>query len=286
MTRYINELIESLFLTMKEDSSKDLVDNQLNSMVGLDHNNSVAAGGSQNDESTSRKYMTSHNGGAESDDSGGHVDTMHPRPADWARLLDAATQRRTEVLTPENLENMWTKGRHYKAKVRKNAKAESQAPLVKHSGMNSSGPTTNLEKEIATTKSRLSAAGPEDKAVMPLTAGFRVDAQLTDGHNNMIQFSQDLNKTSSLDGLKDNTIITTDGNKSRLKRSNSTSALKAEPGNKKAFTGEGGGPIISDFYSPNFGRNNGVYCVNNPSEMMIRSEGPHAPKLKCRVSIV
>ncbi|KAL4571250.1 hypothetical protein LXL04_018007 [Taraxacum kok-saghyz] len=40
---------------------------------------------------------------------------------DWARVLEAATQRRTEVLQPENLENMWTKGRNYKKKAQKNA---------------------------------------------------------------------------------------------------------------------------------------------------------------------
>ncbi|CAH1425961.1 unnamed protein product [Lactuca virosa] len=41
--------------------------------------------------------------------------------ADWARVLEAATQRRTEVLQPENLENMWTKGRNYKKKAQKHA---------------------------------------------------------------------------------------------------------------------------------------------------------------------
>lgn len=286
---YINELIECLFLAIKDGSSKDLADNQLFSTVGLDHNNSVAAGSSQNGESTSRKYAASYNGGTELDDSGDHEDTMLPRPADWARLLEAATQRRTEVLTPENLENMWTKGRNYKAKVRKDVKAESQAPVVKGSGISSSVSTRNLEKEILTIRPRHSTARPEDRAMVPRTAGLSVDAQLSDGHNDMTQLSQDLNKGSSLDGgyfvdgLKDNTIVTADGNKSRLKRSNSTSALKAEPDNKKAFTGEGGGPIISEFYSPNFDRDNEVYRVNNPSDMMIRGGGPHDPKLKCRV---
>ncbi|RVW49733.1 hypothetical protein CK203_070054 [Vitis vinifera] len=289
MSRYINELIECLFLAIKDGSSKDLADNQLFSTVGLDHNNSVVAGSSQNGESTSRKYAASYNGGTELDDSGDHEDTMQPRPADWARLLEAATQRRTEVLTPENLENMWTKGRNYKAKVRKDVKAESQAPVVKGSGISSSVSTRNLEKEILTIKPRHSTARPEDRAMVPRTAGLSVDAQLSDGHNDMTQLSQDLNKGSSLDGgyfvdgLKDNTIVTADGNKSRLKRSNSTSALKAEPDNKKAFTGEGGGPIISEFYSPNFDRDNEVYRVNNPSDMMIRGGGPHDPKLKCRV---
>lgn len=292
MFRYINELIESLFLALKDGSSKDLADSQLFSRVGHDHDNSVAAGSSENGESTSRKYAASYNGGTELNDSGDHEETMQPRPADWARLLNAATQRRTEVLMPENLENMWTKGRNYKAKIRKDVKADPQAAVMKVSGTNTSIPTRNVEKEMVTTRPRDSTARQEDRAMVPLTAGLSVDVPLNNGHNDVTQLSQlsqDLNNGSSLDGgypvdgLKDNAIATFDGNKSRLKRSNSTSALKAD--HKKAFTGEGEGPIISEFYTPNFSRDNEVYHVNNSTDMMIRSGGPQNPKLKCRVSI-
>ena len=283
-------MIECLFLAIKDGSSKDLVDSQLFSTMGHDHDNSVGASSSENGESTSRKYAASYNGGTELDDSGDHEETTQPRPADWARLLDAATQRRTEVLMPENLENMWTKGRNYKSKTRKNVKAESQAAVMKGSGINTSVPTKNVEKEMLTTRPRNSTARPEDRAMVPLTAGSSVEMPLSDGYNDMTQLSQDLNDGSSLDGgypvdgLKDNAIVPVDGNKSRLKRSNSTSALKTER-HKKAFIGEGGGPIISEFYSPNFRRDNEVYHVNNSTDMVIRSGGLHSPKLKCRVSI-
>ena len=93
MSRYINELIECLFLAIKDGSSKDLVDGQLFSTMGHDHDNSVGASSSENGESTSRKYAASYNGGTELDDSGDHEETTQPRPADWARLLDVATQR-------------------------------------------------------------------------------------------------------------------------------------------------------------------------------------------------
>ncbi|KAI3695563.1 hypothetical protein L1987_78560 [Smallanthus sonchifolius] len=43
----------------------------------------------------------------------------NPPSSAWARVLEAATQRRTEVLHPENLENMWTRGRNYKKKTHK-----------------------------------------------------------------------------------------------------------------------------------------------------------------------
>ncbi|XP_024394619.1 uncharacterized protein [Physcomitrium patens] len=33
---------------------------------------------------------------------------------DWAQVLDAVTQRRAQALTPEHLDNLWTKGRNYK----------------------------------------------------------------------------------------------------------------------------------------------------------------------------
>jgi sorting nexin-13 len=34
--------------------------------------------------------------------------------SDWAQVLDAVTQRRTQALTPEHLDNLWAKGRNYK----------------------------------------------------------------------------------------------------------------------------------------------------------------------------
>lgn len=35
---------------------------------------------------------------------------------EWAQMLDAISRRKTQVLAPENLENLWTKGRNYKKK--------------------------------------------------------------------------------------------------------------------------------------------------------------------------
>lgn len=41
---------------------------------------------------------------------------LQSRPADWAQALDAVRQKRTEVLAPENLDNLWAKGRNYRKK--------------------------------------------------------------------------------------------------------------------------------------------------------------------------
>ncbi|CAH1414859.1 unnamed protein product [Lactuca virosa] len=48
-------------------------------------------------------------------------ESMPTRTSNWACVLEAAAQRRTEVLQPENLENMWTKGRNYMKKSQKNS---------------------------------------------------------------------------------------------------------------------------------------------------------------------
>jgi hypothetical protein len=60
----------------------------------------------------------------ESRASSGSRDT--PRQADWAVVLDAATKRRTQILEPENLDNMWTKGRHYQKKLAKISRPPSE----------------------------------------------------------------------------------------------------------------------------------------------------------------
>ncbi|KAK2632956.1 hypothetical protein EUGRSUZ_L00818 [Eucalyptus grandis] len=54
------------------------------------------------------------------------------RAAGWAMVLEAATQRRTEVLMPENLENMWSKGRNYKIREAKRVKAAVQESVGIH----------------------------------------------------------------------------------------------------------------------------------------------------------
>jgi sorting nexin-13 len=69
-----------------------------------------------------------------------------PRQADWAVVLDATTKRRTQVLEPENLDNMWTKGRHYQKKLAKISRPPSEvdpSPTGKDL-------TANFKESIAT----------------------------------------------------------------------------------------------------------------------------------------
>ncbi|OIW17347.1 hypothetical protein TanjilG_22459 [Lupinus angustifolius] len=88
---YINEVIESLILVLHE--------NGLSWMSGGDQSTTTA---------TDQNHGHSVDGGVRHD--------SHTGSADWAQMLEAATQRRTEVLMPENLDNMWTKGKNYNRK--------------------------------------------------------------------------------------------------------------------------------------------------------------------------
>ncbi|KAI5066366.1 hypothetical protein GOP47_0018990 [Adiantum capillus-veneris] len=50
---------------------------------------------------------------------------------DWAQILEAVSKRRTTTLAPENLDNLWTKGRNYKKKDLERASVKpSQTAIV------------------------------------------------------------------------------------------------------------------------------------------------------------
>ncbi|XP_010530868.1 PREDICTED: uncharacterized protein LOC104807343 [Tarenaya hassleriana] len=181
--------------------------------------------------------------------------TMHPHSAEWARGLEAATQRRTEVLAPENLENMWTKGRNYKKK-------EYKKPLNQKDLTSIPGTST----------------GSEGKAVASLPPRLSVDNQLYD----RMAMAEDFNKSSSFEGK--NCIYeddpASDGSKIRLKRSNSTSDLQGHPDGRHGLEG----PIITEFYTTDFIKHNEKYTSDKKSpDVFLHKEGHHAPKLKCRV---
>ncbi|OMO74172.1 hypothetical protein CCACVL1_16908 [Corchorus capsularis] len=262
---YINEVIEYILLAIKDDIGK--------MMAGFDQSSAEVHDG----DSTSKQISPSNNQGTDmisaridnqketnSDYNRYDEESEHPRPADWARILEAATQRRTEVLTPENLENMWTKGRNYKKKEKKYVKQ----------GVQESFPT-----------------GREETSLMQLMPGSSLDTQLYDGDTSGTKLASEFSKSSSFEGgrlvnkLIDASEQGADGNKSRLKRSNSTSDLKIEPDTKKALTATGDveGPIISEFYGPDFGKNREEFKGKSASVMVLRNEGQHIPKLRCRV---
>lgn len=203
------------------------------------------------------------------------------RAGDWARVLNAATQRRAEILMPENLENMWSRGRNYKKKEAKRVKrGEPKEPL--HAKSSGSIPTSNTrEFQISVAETNI---GPGEKALVRLNPTSVLDTPLTQGSDfKMDDFSKDDEESFIEDNHEDTISIGADGKRTRLKRSSSTSALKVESDSKKALKGEVGGSIISEFYSQSVSSRSGEYKAGNASDVVYRSEGPHTPKLRCRV---
>ncbi|PON56985.1 Phox domain containing protein [Parasponia andersonii] len=283
---YINELIEYVLLAVKDNNTKDL-DGEKSTAGVLHDRDSASRKNSSVNQGTDMTFAKIHNQKETSPDyNGSQEEPLQPRPADWARMLEVATQRRTEVLAPENLENMWTKGRNYKKKEKKNVRKGVQEPLAKGFGFDIAVSTKNLGKEMLADKPVVSTVTKEE-AILRLTYGTSSDLQLRDGNKNKTQCSEDTSKESLFERRRlvdesEGNLNMAANNKSRLKRSNSTSALKIEPDSKKAFT-EDVAPIISEFYSPDFGRRREHFSGKSVSDMVITRVGQHIPKLRCRV---
>ncbi|KAJ6804182.1 uncharacterized protein M6B38_357065 [Iris pallida] len=141
---YINELIEYIFLANKDNGDGDIGSVQDPSVsVGdcrsADPDSRRAAASSKSSDlmvfkSSGKTSLDGSKDGQQNTlqkDSSYHV---QPRPADWALVLEAATKRRSQVLAPENLENMWTKGRNYKKKSSEFMKAGNSSELAGSSG--------------------------------------------------------------------------------------------------------------------------------------------------------
>ncbi|KAL4353612.1 hypothetical protein GQ457_06G002690 [Hibiscus cannabinus] len=284
---YINEVIEYVLLAINNDTEKVA--------VGFDQ----SSVGVRGDDSTLRKNSSSNSQGTDltlariddrketySNCNRYEEESLQSRPADWARILEAATQRRTEVLAPENLENMWTKGRYYKKKS-KHVKSGFQDSIPKGSVTNSAVLAGNSGSEVSTNKIATST-GREEKNVMRLMPGSTYDTQLCDNNTTGTKLDSEFNKSSSFEGdhlvkkYNDTSNRAAHGNKNRLKRSSSTSDLKVKP-DIKALTGDIGGSIISEFYSPDAGSRSEIYSGKIDSNIVLRNEGSHIPKLRCRV---
>ncbi|KAK3005187.1 hypothetical protein RJ639_016429 [Escallonia herrerae] len=272
---YINELIEYILLAVNDEGNKKAGDDQSHNAAGQSED------WSQKDEASSKNNESSHVQGTDmiynardlvslgtSGDSVSKTvlndEPVHTRPAEWARILEAATQRRTEVLMPENLENMWTKGRNYKKKAQKNAAM----------------PTVGVGKDLAMQKPEASSRA-EDKALMLLPPRPHPDSLSTDPENSGLILSQDIN--SYVDDLEDTASTVASGNIIRLRRSNSTSDLNIHVKTETTFPTKGDGPLISEFYTADFSRHEEVQSIKSSSDIVLRSEGQHVPKLKCRV---
>ncbi|XP_023747566.1 uncharacterized protein LOC111895725 isoform X1 [Lactuca sativa] len=258
----INELIEGIFLATNK-GEKETADDQSNVTVQPQNQPSVTnneKGPESNIGSSSiqklektpstsniqKESSTTVNPSATMTSGPIQDESIPTRTSDWARVLEAATQRRTEVLQPENLENMWTKGRNYMKKSQKN----SASGIIK-GGINES---SNLD------------------------TGFDQQRdQILDGGQN---------KTPTRLSLVDDNLNFDFGSDGKLKRLNSASESNIQTLSETASPIQvgGSGTIIPEFYSVNPGRDNDAQSVNNiaSDNKLIRTEG-YVPKLRCRV---
>ncbi|WVZ23206.1 hypothetical protein V8G54_001750, partial [Vigna mungo] len=277
---YINELIEALILLLNDDGTEGMVSNQSTNVAGH-HGHSVARESGPNNLTPSNKHPSLNQGTdmvlAKMSDQGGtslqgndlHQESSQTRPADWARMLEVATQRRTEILMPENLENMWTKGRNYKRKENKIIKAGFQDLPAKSPSTDSSLPQRKLAQETSASK-RGKYEVAEGKSSLPPLHALGSDSLRSVATAKISESSQNPDKELSF--VKD---LATDGYKSPLKRSSSASSL--------GILTNKGGPIIPEFYNPEFERHGEGFRGKSSSDMVVRKEVPLVPKLRCRV---
>ncbi|XP_052730530.1 uncharacterized protein LOC108344487 isoform X2 [Vigna angularis] len=198
-----------------------------------------------------------------------YQESSQTRPADWARMLEVATQRRTEILMPENLENMWTKGRNYKRKENKIIKGGFQDLPAKSPSTDSSLTQRKLAQETSASK-RGKYEVAEGKSSLPPLHALGSDSLQSVATAKILESSQNPDKELSF--VKD---LATDGYKSPLKRSNSASSL--------GILTNKGGPIIPEFYNPEFERHGEGFRGKSSSDMVVRKEVPLVPKLRCQV---
>ncbi|CAL9121183.1 unnamed protein product [Musa acuminata var. zebrina] len=227
---YINELIEYVFLDNKDNSNME---------VKSDSSHTYAGQNTQSGQWESRKTSSNlssqlglvQSGGEKSTDGSGHGhpnalqrDSVPPRPADWAMILEATTKRRSEVLAPENLENMWTKGRNYQKKTANLMKAGTILGSV------------NASSEYTNTTVRAVSAGKElvtnaNKRIKGIDENYMV--HLMHGIvNNEHHVSYDLEKEQYMEmghvsGNKRNAGKPDRSNNFQLKRSSSTPDMDA-----------------------------------------------------------
>ncbi|XP_047150660.1 uncharacterized protein LOC124822677 [Vigna umbellata] len=277
---YINELIEALILLLNDDGTEGMVSNQSTNVAGH-HGHSVSSESGPNNLTPSNKHPSLNQGTdmvlAKMSDQGGtslqgnvlYQESSQTRPSDWARMLEVATQRRTEILMPENLENMWTKGRNYKRKENKIIKGGFQDLPAKSPSTDSSLPQRKLAQETSASK-RGKYEVAEGKSSLPPLHALGSDSLQSVATAKILESSQNPDKELSF--VKD---LATDGYKSPLKRSNSASSL--------GILTNKGAPIIPEFYNPEFERHGEGFLGKSSSDMVVRKEVPLVPKLRCRV---
>ncbi|KAH7671308.1 sorting nexin-13 protein [Dioscorea alata] len=294
---YVNEIIEYILLNIKDTKPEGSTNNSSNA-TGSVKDSSVNIG-NPHPEPESDMTITSHQSGnttlAEKDVNAtlktsedihpytSHEDSAHhaqPRPAEWAMMLDAATKRRSQVLAPENLENMWTKGRNYKKKSANLVKADMPSLPVKAISeiSNISSYAGITAKEMLEVNERTAVI--EDKYVVHLMHGSSQSSESSIATDKASHVSEYLVREQPTqgghlgDGCEETDMKSAKSKNSQLKRSSSS------PDIDTLIMGNSGEPLyIKDFYSPKFSS-----LKTDARATPTHGEGlSHVPKIKCRV---
>ncbi|CAL9184417.1 unnamed protein product [Musa hybrid cultivar] len=263
---YINELIEYVFLNNKDSSNMEVTSdrslrhsgqNTQSCQLGL-----VQSGGEKLTDGSehSHPYVSQK-------DSLNHIP---PRPADWAMVLEATTKRRTEVLAPENLENMWTKGRNYQKKTVNLIKTGTPQRSVNTTPgcINTTVQAGSAGKELATYMSE-SIKGIDENYMVHLTQGVV---------NNEHHGSYDPEKGQHME------LGNIDGNEKHASKSNNNIHLKrssSTPDMDAIFkTKSDDGTSFEEKCHIDIAKHKEAQS----SDVVSHSEGSlHLPKIKCRV---
>lgn len=284
-------MIEYIILAYNNEGFGESSGDHSPNMGGHNHEYQVPREHGQSSESSLRKGSNLNNQEAglslarpdhdkvlESGSSGGPLssttedESTRVRHGEWAKQFEAATQRRKEVLMPENLENMWTIGRNYKKKIQKRA-----AP-----GVQASEALDSVSRALPGKYPRI-----EDKVSMQLpprplqemqSSGLNIDALSTSQEHNM----EVVQKGKSAVYELENPAVISHEKKNKLRRSNSTSDLRVQFNTEDMYDSKGSAPIINEFYSADVDKHN-VRSLMSKSDIVLRHEGAHTPKLRCRV---
>jgi len=205
-----------------------------------------------------------------------HGSAIQPRQPDWAVVLDAATKRRSEVLAPENLENMWAIGRNYQKKM---IKADHSSRLKGSGGLDNSPRTVAVAKELSSNfNERIASVDDKYMVNMMHSTNRNVQSTFVTGSHTLALQNKNEVKPKEVNQVsyssKEKTHETSNIAKEQLKRSSST------PDIEKRYLAKSNQPMVSS-ESGNARKNQDdkVSGLTSHVEALL-----HVPKIRCRVS--
>ncbi|WVZ54324.1 hypothetical protein U9M48_005139 [Paspalum notatum var. saurae] len=200
---------------------------------------------------------------------------IQPRQPDWAVSLDAATKRRSQVLAPENLENMWAIGRNYQKKM---IKAEHSSRLKVSGGSDNSPKTGAVGKELSSNFNER-IVSVDDRYMVNLMQSKNRNVQSTFATGSHPLALQNANEVKSKEGsevnysTKEKPHETSNSAKAQLKRCNST------PDIEKRHLTKSNQPMVSGEML-NVRKNQDEKGAGPSTHMEVLL---HVPKIRCRV---